>query len=210
MFTDNCDTSLNHLLQQIVPPPHIAAMIGVTDLLPKFAFVNLRPGELIITEQPTIVTTLLGSCISICLYHPLKKIGGICHCLLPSKTGSLSNRPPYSFVNDALSHMVEVIEQDYHIPRRELKVKLFGGADVLQTRQMYSQHSKSIGLQNIEAAHAVIERYGLEITSQKVGGDNGYKLFFNTQTGEVFVRGVSCRAAEDFFRRNSADGRIHP
>lgn len=197
MRTANRLTSMSHPLQQTVPSPHIAAMIGVTDLLPQFAFINLRPGELIITDQPTIVTTLLGSCISICLYHPLKKIGGMCHCLLPAKLGPQSNKLPYSFVNDTISHMFEVIEQDYHIPRREIKVKLFGGADVLEPKQPFGNSGKSIGLQNIEAARAVIERYGLEITSQKVGGDNGYKLFFNTRTGEVFLRFVTGRAPAD-------------
>ncbi len=197
MLTDDRVTSMNHPLQQMLPPPHIAAMIGVTDLLPKFAFINLRPGELIITDQPTIVTTLLGSCISICLYHPRKKIGGMCHCLLPARMDHQSDKSPYSFVNDTISHMLEVMEQDYRIPCREIKVKLFGGANVLQTKPTFAGSGKSVGLQNIEAARAVIERYGLEITSQKVGGDNGYKLFFNTQTGEVFLRAVTGKIASE-------------
>lgn len=173
-------------------------MIGVTSpLLPSFVYINLRPGEMVITAQPAIITTLLGSCISICLYHPAKKTGGMCHCLLPSNRGTNRYKSPYNFVNDTISHMIEVMVNDHGIHLPEIKVKLFGGANVLPTGKPPGKEGDSIGEQNILTARSVIRRYGLEITSQRVGGEHGYKLFFNTQTGEVFLRFVTNRNAEN-------------
>lgn len=188
---------MNPQIVHAVPPPNIAAITGLNELLPKYAYVNLRPGELIITDQPTIVATLLGSCISICLYHPWKKVGGICHCLLPSRPDNSGKKTPHSYVNDTLSYMLHTLEKDYGVSLQELKVKLFGGANMFRAKCSDSKAADGIGCQNIEAARAVIKRNGLQITSERVGGDLGYKLFFNTQTGEVFLRSVSGRLRDE-------------
>ena len=48
--------------------------------------VYLYPGELIATSDPSVISTVLGSCVSVCLLDPVTKSGGANHFLLPHLT----------------------------------------------------------------------------------------------------------------------------
>jgi chemotaxis protein CheD len=76
-------------------------------------------------------------------------------------------------------------------------VKLFGGASVLQTAKTGAD-GLAIGQQNIAAALEALARFGLAPEVQKTGGSKGYKIFFNTDTGEVFVRRIAPSLAKIF------------
>jgi chemotaxis protein CheD len=47
--------------------------------------VFLQPGDFHFGAGRTRISTLLGSCISITLWHPARLIGGMCHFMLPSR-----------------------------------------------------------------------------------------------------------------------------
>jgi chemotaxis protein CheD len=70
---------------------------------------------------------------------------------------------------------------------RELEVKVFGGADMFSSRAGGGA-SISIGKQNIEIALEVLEKAGLRVLVRDVGGTQGRKIFFNTETGEVLLK----------------------
>ena len=48
----------------------------------------LHPGQIFVSAESYAVTTILGSCVSACLWDPLTKIGGINHFLLPVEVGA--------------------------------------------------------------------------------------------------------------------------
>ena len=43
----------------------------------------LRPGEYIVAASPTQVATVLGSCVSVCIWNPTRGYGAVNHFLLP-------------------------------------------------------------------------------------------------------------------------------
>jgi len=163
---------------------------------PELQIVNLTPGKLMITEQETLVSTILGSCVSLCLYGKKFRVGAICHGMLPRQTKQpLPGHFPY--VDTAVTHMVEIMGTRFGLAPSELTVKLFGGASVLQTH-MAGADGFAIGQQNIAAALESLARFGLAPNVQKTGGTEGYKIFFNTGTGEVFVRRIAPSLARCF------------
>jgi len=165
---------------------------------PDLPIINLTPGKLLITDQPAIVSTILGSCVSLCLHNERLRVGAICHGMLPrQKKTPMDGYFPY--LDTAVDHMLETLRSRFGIAPSELRAKLFGGASVLQTN-ILGADGFAIGQQNIAAALDSLARFGLVPGVQKTGGTEGYKIFFNTSTGEVFVRRIAPTLAKGFAR----------
>jgi len=43
----------------------------------------LLPGQIYMSEEPSRISTVLGSCVAVCLWNSKKKIGAMCHYLYP-------------------------------------------------------------------------------------------------------------------------------
>ncbi len=146
--------------------------------------IYLHPAELILADEPTQVTTVLGSCISVTLYSPRLKIGSICHAVLP-KGRELS---PSKFCDQSVHYMLKYFSEQGISPA-ELEAKLFGGAEMFSvTRTVRSD--LTVGAQNILIARETLRSAGLEPLVADVGGRLGRKLVFYSHTGEVFRKWV--------------------
>lgn len=150
----------------------------------------LKAGEIHFTELPTLVITVLGSCLSVTMFSRRKGLGGICHGLLPQcgdrdqcDGGCLEG---LKYVECSIRKMVELFDR-HRVKRNEIEVKIFGGADMF-SRQITIPGVVSVGKQNVQAAERIIVREGLKILKTDVGGMQGRKIFFYTDTGEVFLK----------------------
>lgn len=146
--------------------------------------VFLKPGELFISRDPAIVTTVLGSCVSITFFAPAARLGAMCHVMLPS--GPMIDG--YRFLDSTLGYMVEQIS-GMGIPLAACEVKIFGGADVLLPRDLQGNRM-SIGQQNIQEALCRLDALGIVPKASDIGGRLGRKLLFNSHTGDVFLKKV--------------------
>lgn len=152
--------------------------------------VNLHPGELFIAQEPTLITTILGSCVSVCLFCPRQKTGAMCHGVMPVRV-DLNMEDSFRFVETSIRYMVEVLTNGNLLcPNAGLVAKVFGGADVLDLRFGSVRNAETIGAMNITAAREALARCNVNIDVEKVGGVHGCKLFFYTQTGEVLLRRI--------------------
>src|SRR5579864_2623576 len=85
----------------------------------------LYPGQMFVAREPTVITTILGSCAALCLWDRKKKIGGMNHYLLPDGTDSGPNRLRYgNIANPALLN--EIISMGCEV--KDLQAKIFGGS----------------------------------------------------------------------------------
>lgn len=154
--------------------------------------IYLKAGEIVFTEEPHIVLTVLGSCLSVTLFHRRSGTAAICHGLLPhcrertGCTGECASMAKY--VDCAMLWMLKRFRAK-GIQPKDLEVKVFGGADMFSTSARAVEHGvMSVGRQNIAIAQKVIESEGLVVLSMDVGGNQGRKLFFNTGTGEIMLK----------------------
>jgi chemotaxis protein CheD len=144
--------------------------------------VFLKPGEIIVSQNPIMVNTILGSCVAVTMYSPGRKAGAICHAIHPSEPKQERN---FHYVETAIRNIYDrMIEYGC---MADLVVKLFGGAQVLEFG-LNASREKTIGAQNILQAKRVLEELGLPIAGTDVGGNRGRKLFFSIKTGDVYVR----------------------
>ncbi len=155
--------------------------------------IYLKPGELCISETEVVVTTVLGSCVSVTLYHRPSKLASICHAMqprCPQQKPDLDQCPTkckgrYRYATCSVEDMVKRM-LSHGLRPKDIEVKLFGGAALIGTRSAGS--SGSVGQLNVKAAMETISRCGLVLKVMDVGGNFGRKIIFNTSTGDILMK----------------------
>ncbi|MCQ2249984.1 MAG: chemotaxis protein CheD [Bacteroidales bacterium] len=138
----------------------------------------LYPSTMFASAQPAEVTTILGSCVAVCLWDRYLGIGGINHYMLPTWNGMELASPKYG--NIAIERLVERMQQ-LGCQKKNLVAKVFGGGEVISV----STSTLHIGERNIMVADDMLDKLGIPIVGRSTGGNNGRKIIFNTHTGEV-------------------------
>lgn len=138
----------------------------------------LFPAELFAEAQPHVVSTVLGSCVAVCLFDTKLKIGGINHYMLPLWNGTGLASPKYG--NIAINKLIERMEK-LGSNKANLVAKVFGGGNVLSS----SNNTFSIGKRNAQLALDMLSEHKIPIVAQSLGGDHGRQILFNTNTNEV-------------------------
>jgi len=138
----------------------------------------LYPSTLFASKEPYMVSTILGSCISVCLYDPVLKIGGMNHYMLPNWTGNDLVSPKYG--NIAIEKLIEKM-LSMGSKKGNLNAKVFGGGELLSPEKS----GLRIGQRNIKVAEMMLAEHKIPIVASSTGGPQGRKIVFNTGTGEV-------------------------
>ncbi len=150
--------------------------------------VTLQPGELYLARSPTLLLTILGSCVGVTFFSARLGAGAMCHGVLPRwrvSYGGSSGTNQYRFVDLSIRHLAHQFDV-LGATRQELEVKVFGGADVLPV--MSSRlNIPTMGALNCQAALEVLEEEGFRVQASDLRGLRGRKIHFDTGTGEVMV-----------------------
>jgi chemotaxis protein CheD len=146
----------------------------------KIATHFLYPSNLFVSEQRHVITTILGSCVGICLYDTRLRVGGMNHYMLALWNGNGLASP--RFGNIANEKLIQQVLQ-LGSAKSDLVAKVFGGAN--QTTRYYN-----IGSRNVEIAFEMLERMNIPVLGKSVEGEVGRKIVFDTMTGEVKMKFV--------------------
>ncbi len=148
---------------------------------PAAAKVYLLPGQFAATATSTTITTILGSCVAVCLWDPQLRIGGVNHYMLPYETGRTTGSPRFGDVaiRQLLTRLVALGARP-----AVLEATIVGGACVMEVFRRGGDH---IGLRNAELAERTLAANGIRVVRREVGGNRGRKLIFETATGEARV-----------------------
>jgi chemotaxis protein CheD len=141
----------------------------------------LFPATLFVTKEPYLISTILGSCVSVCLWDSELKYGGINHFMLPLWNGKGLASPKYG--NIAIKKLYERM-LEIGCNKDNIIAKVFGGGEILQT----TNYQFSIGERNIEIAKGYLKELNIQMTGVSVGGINGRKIIFDTRSGSVSMR----------------------
>ncbi|MBH0056892.1 chemoreceptor glutamine deamidase CheD [Pseudoalteromonas sp. SWXJZ94C] len=144
---------------------------------------KVLPGEFYVSKNDELISTVLGSCISACVYDDKLGIGGINHFMLPIQKGFESNNAhslSCRYGNWAMEYLInEVLKNG--ASRDNLKIKLFGGGKIISAMS-------DIGLGNISFANAYIKEEALNLVAHDMGGHWPRKIFFHPHTGKVQMK----------------------
>lgn len=148
--------------------------------------VKILPGEFFVTRDDTMIVTVLGSCISVCLRDPLVKVGGMNHFLLPNDVGS-----DKSLISESARYGVYAMEilinqlVKMGATRTRLEAKIFGGGNVLK-----GFTTQNVGEQNAEFILDYLDNESIPIIARDLLDRFPRKVYFFPDSGEVKVRKI--------------------
>lgn len=153
----------------------------------------LPPGEIQTGQGNTRIRTLLGSCVAITLWHPLLRIGGMCHYLLARHPKDFRQRPleplDARYAEDAMRLLVDALSRQGAFDPEVTEAKLFGGGCMLSPAQIppgKPQHP--LQLRNIEVGRTLLAHYQLPTRAEHVGGFGHRQVIFEIDTGHVWIK----------------------
>ncbi len=160
------------------------ANLKITNDEPEFLLdIFLQPGDFYWGDSETRIRTLLGSCVSITLWHPILKQGGMCHFLLPSRPQSGGGG-----ASRYLDGVLELFADQAAKSGRNLKEfewKAFGGGNMFREQV---DNVEVVGEKNIRALEKSLESNGVRLISSDLGGAFYRRVQFNLWSGEVWVK----------------------
>ena len=145
--------------------------------------INVGVAQVKIAQSPHVLRTILGSCIGICIFERMKKIGGLAHILLPSDPSGQSN--PEKYADTAIPLMVkELLSRG--AKREFLSAKIAGGAAMFKFGA--NMQLGQIGERNIQKVKETLEKLKIPLVDEDIGGSKGRVLDFFLEDGRLKVK----------------------
>ncbi|MDR1657248.1 MAG: response regulator [Deltaproteobacteria bacterium] len=147
--------------------------------------VFILPGEYFISKQPHIISTLLGSCVAVCLYNTKLRFGGMNHFMLPT---SPNKERSGKYGDYAIAFLIQFMQRTAG-SLEGVEAIISGGANVVTNITSGTQ----IGQRNIETARQVLARHNIRIIKENVGGSVGLKLHYQNWDNKLTIEEMDRR-----------------
>lgn len=165
-------------------------MSATVDILEIF----LQPGELYFGEGRTRVRTLLGSCVAIAVWHPRRRIGGLCHYMLPSRGPqgrggvTLAAQLDGRYGDEAMALFLREMRAAGTQPQ-EYVAKLFGGGRMFPVSGgAFHGAGVDVPHRNVEVGRAIVAEQGMTLAAEHLGGSGHRNLMFEIWSGDAYLR----------------------
>lgn len=142
--------------------------------------IYLYPGYVYVSAQPCLASTILGSCVSVCLWDESRRVGGMNHFLLPG--GPETPLVP-KYAHGAMAALLDQFLAQGGT-RGGVKAKIFGGARLVAG---HSDVKVPLGTANAERAEHWLAAQGIQVVERHVGGAQGRKLAFDMKSGATRI-----------------------
>ncbi|HTR00436.1 MAG TPA: chemoreceptor glutamine deamidase CheD [Candidatus Acidoferrum sp.] len=141
---------------------------------------KILPGEFYVTDNQEMITTVLGSCVSACIYDPCSGLGGMNHFMLPGNEAASDAEGSTRYGLFAMESLVnEILKRGS--PKKSLKAKLFGGGQIIE-------NMSDVGQKNIRFAKKFLFAEGIPLESHDLGLIYPRKVNFFPHSGRVLVK----------------------
>ncbi len=147
----------------------------------------LQPGEYFVGNADYRIRTLLGSCVSITLWHPRLRIGAMSHFLLASRPSRSPAEPDGRYGEEVMWLMLRELRTAGVMPT-ECQGKIFGGGDMFPGARTTPIH---VGKRNGETARELLHAHGIPILSESLFGVGHRQIIFDVSSGNVWSRQVT-------------------
>jgi len=138
----------------------------------------LEPGYIFVSLRPALISTVLGDCVAVSLFDKRHRWGGMSHFLYPEANRQDEMTPKYG--NVAVSALIRLLKKQGSMIE-DLEAQIFGGAKPLCGK------ARDQGWGNVQIARDILQKAGITICSQDVGGVKGRRIVYHTMTNETIV-----------------------
>jgi chemotaxis protein CheD len=150
--------------------------------------ITVMQGQALVSgELRAELSTVLGSCVALCLFDPEARLGGMNHFLLAEPPATANGASVDEFYGTYLMELLVNQMLAKGARKSRLKAHLYGGANV-------NRNMMRIGSANADFARGFVQREGIELLRSDLGGNNARRVDFRPASGQV-----RCRTVEDRF-----------
>lgn len=143
------------------------------------AVARIQPGEIYVAHGNERIATVLGSCVSACIYDAESGVGGMNHFLMPSGPASTRSTDA-QYGEQAMKRLIwELVASG--AARHNLKAKVFGGASIMSSLN-------DVGAQNAEFVRSYLASENIDIVAEDLGDEHPRKIIMQVDTGKIMVR----------------------
>ena len=165
--------------------------------------IRIHPGELYVSRSDVIITTILGSCVSACMYDPVNKIIGMNHFLLSNKRYAKHIPVCQSEAGRYGIHAMELLINkmlQQGARRENLHAKAFGGGSILQQSQG-SDNFLCVGDVNSRFILEFIKLENIKLQASDLGGNTGRVVHFHFDDYSVYSKKINNSINRDLVRK---------
>lgn len=141
-------------------------------------------GDCVAAREGSLLVTVLGSCVSVCLADPGRGLGGMNHFMLPGlREGLFDPQAAVSLAARYGAYAMELLVNrllQIGADRSRLRAQVFGGASIIRGLG-------DVGLANIAFARQYLARERIAVTTEDVGGHHARKVAFHVGTAHAQV-----------------------
>ncbi|GGW57020.1 chemotaxis protein CheD [Alishewanella tabrizica] len=153
--------------------------------------VFLKPGDWFFGKGEGKVSTILGSCVSMVLWHPKHQLLGVSHILLPSRQSVVPGSGELPVTKPDLSgrfadELIDIFKLEtplFHVNAAGFTACLVGGGNMFP----HSQNAPAIGEKNVETCRQLLTALAIPIITTDTGGAIYRRLTVNIATGQIHI-----------------------
>ena len=145
--------------------------------------VSIHIGELHASMRPVVIETVLGSCVAVCLHDPVACVGGMNHIFLPGRSDLKCFDSVARYGINAMELLINRIMR-LGGARDRLVAKAFGGAHIVPE----ISRENGMGARNVEFVLEFLKMEGIALASHDLGGCDTRRIYFHTDTGDVYLK----------------------
>jgi chemotaxis protein CheD len=181
-----------------------AALAAAADIVD----VYLNAGQFHFGGGRTRIRTVLGTCVAITLWHPGRRIGGMCHYMLPERgAGQRTGLAGEGLYADEAFAMFERDVMAAGTRPEDYIVKIFGGGNMFRGRTPQAacgqppgargadvclpqllRRCHDIACKNVRIAQQLLTRHDFLVGAANVGGFGSRQIAFELWSGDVWVK----------------------
>jgi chemotaxis protein CheD len=164
--------------------------------------VNILPGEYYVTNRPATIHTLLGSCVSACLFDPVNKVVGMNHFLLSNRRYAMELPTCLSEAGRYGIHAMELIINEMlklGAKRSNLRAKAFGGGSIYLNPGV-KDNFFCVGEVNTRFIREFLKNDGIPLVAEDLGGEKARVIHFIFGDYSVHVKKIGKDTASDLVK----------
>lgn len=149
--------------------------------------VTIYPGEFYVSTEDELISTVLGSCVSIAIFDQEKKFGGMNHFILAKDSKMIND---YGLAGRFGEYAIELLITEMvkrGSKRENLVSKIFGGSNIFGSP---NESQNKVGDVNVRFTYDYLAREKIPVLASDTGGIEPRKIFFDPSSAKIWLKRI--------------------
>jgi len=134
--------------------------------------------------EGVLITYALGSCVGVCLYDPIVKLGGMVHIMLPEALAT-GNNNVFKYADTGIRETIRKMEV-FGARKDRMVCKIAGGARMFEVQA--TGPLGNIGERNAISVKEILKSERIRLLKEDIGSNYARTLSFDVSTGMAKIK----------------------